>query len=1271
MRERLRSALAVAWAVALFTGLTAGVSPGEAQTDWKALDQEYYSYLRAGMYAQAEVAAQRRVDLARAQFGEGSANFALTIEGLAIVYERQGRLSEAEPLYKQVVAIRQRALGTSNAFYAASLNNLALVYQKQGRLKEALPLFEQSIAIYGKVRRSDARGLANMAGNLGQTYEKLDRFENAVQYYQQALAFREEAFGRSHVEVASSLNDLAGAYVKLKRHADAVPLYERALAVREQALSPSDSLVGTSLSNLAVAYRMAGRVDDSVALNLRAINIQERALGSDHPTVLITLGNLALAYDQKGQLAEAAQVYERILSSRNKALGPEQVEVATTLNSLARMYDRQGRYSEAISLLRRALAIREDKLGQTHVKVAETLYELGVALRAQGDTAEALPLLERALAIRQQALGPEHADVADSLSSLAVIYQLQHRNDDAEPLIRRALAIREKTLAADDSRIAASLSNLASLYIAQGNRAAAEQLLKRALAINEKTDGANHARTAHSLNNLGAFYIGQGNLAAAEPLLRRALTIREQALGPDHPVTAQSLNDLAVLLLEKGDWADAGDLYLRAMQILENRLGPDHPTLAQPLIQEARVFNTLGRPDAAQRNLQRALEIREKAFGPGHPDTAEPLNGLGLLRMEQKDWLGAAGYWRRSAGIFARRSWQGAGKNPFRSGTVRPEWVFSGLVKVGHAQAPTSGEPRAEPAREMFETAQWAQASAAAASLAQMAARSAGGSPGLAALVRERQDLVAEWQGKDKLLIAARSEPPTSGNRAGEKALGDRLAAIDARLAAIEVRLAKDFPDYAALASPKPVTVADVQSLLRDDEVLVLFLDTDDGFKPLPMETFAWVVAKGEVLWLRSELGTAALQREVAALRCGLDATAWYGEGAKRCADLLKLPADQIPKAGAPLPFDNARAHALYTSLLGEAAKLIKGKHLLVVPSGALTTLPFQVLVTKAPTSADIGAGAWLIREHAITVLPSVGSLIALRSTAKPSAAPKPMIGFANPLLEGDQTDPKHGAWYKQQAQRARAETGCAAAPKQRTAALRTLSRSASPVPQNAGLADLAHLKMQTPLPETADEVCEAARNIGADVSEMRIGARASETEVKRLSAAGHLAQYRIVHFATHGLLAGQLSGTREPGLILTPPARATAEDDGYLSGSEIASLKLDADWVVLSACNTAGGAGQGEAAEALSGLARVFFYAGARALLVSHWEVDSDAALKLVTGAVSALAKDKGLGRAEAMRRAMLAMAADTTRPKAWVPASHPAVWAPFAVVGEGGTGR
>jgi hypothetical protein len=229
------------------------------------------------------------------------------------------------------------------------------------------------------------------------------------------------------------------------------------------------------------------------------------------------------------------------------------------------------------------------------------------------------------------------------------------------------------------------------------------------------------------------------------------------------------------------------------------------------------------------------------------------------------------------------------------------------------------------------------------------------------------------------------------------------------------------------------------------------------------------------------------LRRELVALRCGLDSTAWHGEGAQRCAEALKLPLENSPKVGEALPFDVDRAHTLYRSLLGEAAEIIKGKHLLVVPSGALTTLPFQVLVTRPPKSQDLASARWLARDHAISVLPSVAALTSLRSVGRPSAASKPMIGFANPLLDGYQSSDED----VRRAKRSREQLACATKTPQRTAPLPKVTRTVMPVSTTPGLANLAHLRMQTPLPETADEVCAVARSVKADVREMRIGARA------------------------------------------------------------------------------------------------------------------------------------------------------------------------------------
>ena len=213
------------------------------------------------------------------------------------------------------------------------------------------------------------------------------------------------------------------------------------------------------------------------------------------------------------------------------------------------------------------------------------------------------------------------------------------------------------------------------------------------------------------------------------------------------------------------------------------------------------------------------------------------------------------------------------------------------------------------------------------------------------------------------------------------------------------------------------------------------------------------------------------------------------------------------------------------------------------------------------------------------------------------------------------------------------------------------------------GMADLDVLAHAlSPLPETADELRAVAESLGADEFDLKLGSAATVTRVKQTK----LDQYRIVYFATHALVAGETEkaakGLAEPALVLSLPVTATAFDDGLLTSSDVARLRLNAEWVVLSACNTA--AGGKPRAEALSGLARPFFCAGARALLVSHWPVESEPAVKLMTTIFATLAEHPKLATAEALRRAMLATMDDWTHPE-W---ASPTSWAPFVLIGEGG---
>jgi CHAT domain-containing protein len=207
-------------------------------------------------------------------------------------------------------------------------------------------------------------------------------------------------------------------------------------------------------------------------------------------------------------------------------------------------------------------------------------------------------------------------------------------------------------------------------------------------------------------------------------------------------------------------------------------------------------------------------------------------------------------------------------------------------------------------------------------------------------------------------------------------------------------------------------------------------------------------------------------------------------------------------------------------------------------------------------------------------------------------------------------------------------------------------------------LADVEAVRDLAPLPQTGPELKKLAGALGGNEETLFLGARATETMAKQTD----LSNVDVLAFATHGLLSGDLDGLAEPALVLTPPETATTLDDGLLTASEVADLKLSANWVILSACNTAGGDGRPDA-EGLSGLARAFLYAGARAILVSHWPVRDDAAARLTTDTLAAL-DDGKVRRSEALRQAMLSVMNDERDPTL----AHPSAWAPFVIVGEGG---
>ena len=1079
--------------------------------------------------------------------------------------------------------------------------------------------------------------------------------------------------------------------------------YQEATAVAERYVEiarkrgENSAEFATAIGWLAQVLKDTNRLAEAEPLMRRALAIDEMNFAPAHPNVARDLNNLAQVLHVTNRLAEAEPLYRRALAINEQTFGSKHADVATSLNNLAQLLQDTDRLAEAEPLYRRALAIDEMNFGSAHPNVARDLNNLATLLHLTDRLAEAEPLYRRVLSLFETILGPGHPNVAFGLNNLAQLLKDTNRLAEAEPLMRRALAIDEMSLGPEHPNVARDLNSLATLLYAANQLAEAEPLMRRALAIDEKSFGPAHPNVARGLNNLAELLRGVDRLAEAEPLYRRALAIWEKSLGPDHPNVAYGLNNLGLLLQATNRFTEAEPLIRRALAIDEKSLGPEHPNVAVRLNNLAQLLRDTNRLVEAEPLYRRVVTIFEKSLGPDHPNVAIGLNNLAVLNAELGDWAQAASLHRRAKPIMTDARSRSDGDD--RANLARVTLAANALALRVSARAVYRADAQST---EGFELAQWALQTGAADALAQMSVRFAKGGGPLAQIVREQQDLISRRKGEDKRLLAAVG---AADSKVAE-AMRASIAGLDAKLDAIDKRLAAEFPEYASLANPKPLTVAAVQALLKADEALLLFLDVP-GLTLLPEETLAWAITKTDARWISTPLGTAALGERVARLRCGLDREglwSWSGVNQRweaNSAACRALAPDGLA-ADAPLPFDMGTAHELYQVLLAPLADLTSGKSLIIVPSGPLTSLPFHVLLTapsprlrregggegqkQTPSSAQASAphpnplpmkygereyrgAAWLALKQPVTVLPSVGSLQALRKLP-PSDAKEPYIAFGNPLLDGSGSPAD-----KARADQARAKQRC---PQDLEALRQRVVAAAKGVPALAtffrgGSVDLASLRAQAPLPETADELCAVAKALGAlgrEADTVWLGARATEANLKALSREGKLARHRVLHFATHGFLAGEtetiLNSKAEPALVLTPPKDGATpaeleQDDGLLTASEVAQLELDADWVVLSACNTA--AGDKGDAEALSGLARAFFYAKARALLVSHWYVASDAAVKLTTGAFAELAANPAIGRAEALRRSMAALITKGTPQEA-----HPSAWAPFVLVGEGG---
>jgi CHAT domain-containing protein len=907
---------------------------------------------------------------------------------------------------------------------------------------------------------------------------------------------------------------------------------------------------------------------------------------------------------------------------------------------------------------------------------AAIYLQLGAIALARGDTSRAQLALMKGVAIGKQ-VAPDDPLLQEAELTLATAEIRAFRLAEAATRLARL-----------EAQIGAASTRLTALFqLAVGELAFRRYDFVVALSAQRKARdlfvalyGADHVETARAETALGSSLMNAGQYAEAAGALQHAVAIYDSNTRTYAPALAVALVNLGQVYYTTGRPAFAAAAFDRAIALAQQSAGPRSQTEAAALLHRGYTALRQNRLAAASADLKAAIDIWSE------PATANPRAaagaGIWLAEAERRDGqlAQAAAVLDRSAKtlseIFGAESYamtdvfKGlaelavANQQPkqaivlldralaIRAATVGPDHVASldirSSLALALAEAGDTVQARrmiglvTEVVRQRIELQSVVQGGAGvdevAASrrllgrhvsildLAQQATLDAGA----------RADLVAESLTVGQLARASAAGQAiaelglrqiASGSVAG-KALRDLQAAV------LHWQMAERTLS-AAVAAAEPQgdlmqarrQVDELRSAAGSARSALIALDPtlpeQSSSKPASLAEIRHVLRANEALLSYLTLEDRSFLWVVTAQRAELAAIKhddfWFGE---RIRDLrATVNPKEIADLSDIVPFATGAAADLYDGLIAPADLAIDDTHLIVVPDSTLQSLPFAALLSShAEPPADFAGYRdlpWLIRDRDIATLPDIGALIALRAAIRPSAAPEPFLGIGDPLLAG------------------------------------TDSGSIS----DPTTADL--LRSLSPLPEAADELDALAAALQAPPSAVVTSTAATEATVKSMP----LQQYRVIAFATHGLVAGDFGRLREPGLVLTPPATENGSDDGLLTAGEIADLQLDADWVILSACNTAAADGT-PGAEGLSGLARGFFFAGSRALLVSQWEVLSVAAVQLTTGTLQHLAAAPQDGRAAALRRSILALLA----PEQDDYLAHPIFWAPFQLIGDSG---
>ncbi len=804
--------------------------------------------------------------------------------------------------------------------------------------------------------------------------------------------------------------------------------------------------------------------------------------------------------------------------------------------------------------------------------------------------------------------------------------------NEAEIQLRKALHLATSDESFKQWKRLPSLTRYLLTYclVEQGYYVEAEYHSRKAMRDSVSLDGKYSWALRRGIETLGRVLFEQKRYQEAELLLQAYSTLLEKSKIPKNSLTSrQRFYGLGTIMAEQEKWAES----LNQLNLSMTGLKVDSP-LYRRFMQRTTfplVLLRNSQDHAAQEILEKSLEISLHDLGPDHYHTAEIEGLLAVVEFREDNLISAQKRFVKAIPILLV-----SGNRLSQQKKLIFESYMEFLDQV--RGTPIEQQARIDAVLESLKMAEAIKGKSVQQALAKSLARSAIRDPKISELARRSQDTEMRLKAMETALSNHLSIPVNQQD--SQVLAGLRVSIKHLREAqdVIQKEVKKASPEYAQISHPSPVDPMKLKDALKEKESLIYIYSAVN-------RSFVWAISKNkDLIYASIPVGVREIEKKVRVIRDTLDPD----------FDLL----EDIPD------FDHHLGYQLFETFLNPIREGWKdAEELIIVVSGPLGQIPFSVLPTKPVLMKEDKELLfeshrripYLIRSYAITRSPALSSFIALRSHTPKTSNRAAFAGFGNPIFNMEKATESVLKNSTEISNRGR---------KLKVRGIRVSSMG------NLDNSDelSSQLKHLQPLPDTQDEILSIAESLGAkNKGSVFLGKDASEHRVKNMD----LSDRKVIAFASHALIPGDLDGLDQPAIAMSAPTGQNKDEDGLLTMEEIFGLQLNADWIVLSACNTAAGEGKGK--EAVSGLGRAFFYAGSKALLVSMWPVETTSAKKLTTTIFKQQKADKTLSRAKALQKTLIDMIDNQVlkdEPDGDIIAAyaHPFFWAPFIIIGDGG---